>query len=277
MPHAFSRSSHWPAAAFGLGCRSPLRFRRAPSGRRHLSKGGKYAGFCRIPEWRCAGVFQFMNRQIHRPHVHPWLDLMDVIAPPEQPRAGALTVILIQMHRRQRTFWEWERSDWLEILCPSTNNFKVHPNLDDLSVELLNSEKSITTCRTLGLASLLSRRRWQVWATFLDGLSASWRNGNGWNVASAKNGVAPEWVIWVDRWNATTTMQQHSRLRYYVVLLKAGRWLTSKHPVCANPRNCTREIAAEWVATVCRIADRRMDTTDGRRRQTCRPPVICKG
>ncbi len=50
----------------------------------------------------------------------PWLDVMDVIAPPKQPRAGALTVILLEMHKRQRTFWAWERSDWLEILCPST-------------------------------------------------------------------------------------------------------------------------------------------------------------
>ena len=68
----------------------------------------------------------------------PWLDVMDVIAPPKQPRAGALTVVLLEMHKRQRPFWAWERSDWLDILCPSTNSFKVrHPHQNSLSRQLL--------------------------------------------------------------------------------------------------------------------------------------------
>jgi hypothetical protein len=42
------------------------------------------------------------------------------------------------MHKRQRTFWAWERSDWLDILCPSTNDFKVrHPHQNSLSRQLL--------------------------------------------------------------------------------------------------------------------------------------------
>ncbi len=35
-------------------------------------------------------------------------------------------------------FWAWERSDWLDILCPSTNDFKVrHPHQNSLSRQLL--------------------------------------------------------------------------------------------------------------------------------------------
>ena len=266
----------------------------------------------------------------------PWLDVMDVIAPPAQPRAGALTVVLLEMHKRQRTFWAWERSDWLDILCPSTNDFKVRhphqnslsrqllfaggyllrlfddfrnlgaidrpalasrifgrervenavlevvaqirswgyavtaakeaqwtlctlllangsPNLSDLSVDLLQHEKSITTSRNRRPGILVLSKALAALGYIPDDLSASWRDGNGWNAGSAKKGVASEWIAWVDRWKATTTLQEHSRLRYYVILLKAGRWATSRHPACANPKNWTREIAAEWVATVCRM------------------------
>ena len=240
------------------------------------------------------------------------------------------------MHKRQRTFWAWERSDWLEILCPSTNDFKVRhphqnslsrqllfaggyllrlfddfrnlgaidrpalasrifgrervenavlevvaqirswgyavsaakeaqwtlctlllangsPNLGDLSVDLLNSEKSITTSRHRRPGILVLSKALAALGYIPADLSASWRDGNGWNAGSAKKGVASEWIAWVDRWKATTTLQEHSRLRYYVILLKAGRWATSRHPACANPKNWTREIAAEWVATVCRM------------------------
>jgi hypothetical protein len=63
---------------------------------------------------------------------------MAAVDPPEQPRAGALTVILLEMHRRQRPFWVWDRSDWLEILCPSTNNFKIrYPHQNSMSRQLL--------------------------------------------------------------------------------------------------------------------------------------------
>ena len=240
------------------------------------------------------------------------------------------------MHKRQRTFWAWERSDWLEILCPSTNDFKVRhphqnslsrqllfaggyllrlfddfrnlgaidrpalasrifgrervenavlevvaqirswgyavtaakeaqwtlctlllangsPNLSDLSVDLLQHEKSITTSRNRRPGILVLSKALAALGYIPDDLSASWRDGNGWNAGSAKKGVASEWIAWVDRWKATTTLQEHSRLRYYVILLKAGRWATSRHPACANPKNWTREIAAEWVATVCRM------------------------
>jgi hypothetical protein len=268
--------------------------------------------------------------------LRPWLDVMAVIAPPEQPRAGALTVVLLEMHKRQRPFWVWGRSDWLDILCPSTNNFKIRhphqnsqsrqllfagayllrlfddfrglgaidrpalasrifgrqpiettvhevvaqirswgyavsaakeaqwtlctlllangsPNLGDLSLDVLNNEKSITINRHRRPGILVLSKALAALGHIPVDLSASWRDGNGWNAGSARNGVASEWIAWVDRWNATTTLQEHSRLRYYVILLKAGRWVTSRHPGCVNPKNWTREIGAEWVATVCRM------------------------
>jgi len=266
----------------------------------------------------------------------PWIEVMAAVDPPEQPRAGALTVILLEMNRRQRPFWVWDRSDWLEILCPSTNNFKIRyphqnsmsrqllfagayllrlfddfrslgaidrpalasrvfgrqqveravtevvahirswgyavsatndaqwilctlllangsPNLGDLSVDLLHKEKSITTSRHRRPGILVLSKALAALGYISADLSSSWRTGNCRNVGSAKNGVASEWVTWVDRWNATTTLQEHCRGRYYSNLLKAGRWVTSVHPDCATPKDWTRELAAEWVAAVCRM------------------------
>jgi hypothetical protein len=81
------------------------------------------------------------------------------------------------------------------------------PNLRDLSVELLQKEKSITTSRhkrpsILVLSKVLARLGY-----ISADLSSSWRIGNSWNAGAAKKGVASEWVNWVDRWQATTTLQ----------------------------------------------------------------------
>ena len=35
-----------------------------------------------------------------------------------------MTVMLIEMHKRRRAFWEWNTDEWLEILCGSTCDFK---------------------------------------------------------------------------------------------------------------------------------------------------------
>lgn len=49
--------------------------------------------------------------------------VMDAIEPPPQSRSGALTVMLIEMHKRQRAFWGWSSVDWLEILRVTASEF----------------------------------------------------------------------------------------------------------------------------------------------------------
>ena len=61
------------------------------------------------------------------------------------------------------------------------------------------------------------------------------------------------WVEWVERWYRTSTIQKNSRVRHRHLLLKAGRWVTQTHPDCTSPDRWTRELAAEWVAAVCRM------------------------
>jgi hypothetical protein len=87
-------------------------------------------------------------------------------------------------------------------------------------------------------------------------------NTNGWNAGSAKKGVASEWIAWVDRWKATTTLQEHSRLRYYVILLKAGRWARLVIPIAQIPKTGpARSRPNGWHRLP--HANRRLDTADG--------------
>jgi hypothetical protein len=63
---------------------------------------------------------------------------MEAIKPPSQSRAGAMTVMLIEMHKRRRAFWGWATDEWFEILCPSTRAFwKRYPHTNGHSRQML--------------------------------------------------------------------------------------------------------------------------------------------
>jgi hypothetical protein len=68
--------------------------------------------------------------------------------------------------------------------------------------------------------------------------------------SAACNGVDPEWLGWVNRWYATTTLSQASRRGVYYSMIKVGRWLAPEHPDVVSPAAWTRDVAAEWVAAV---------------------------
>ena len=268
--------------------------------------------------------------------LRPWNDIMLAVDPPKQPQAGAITILLAEMHERQRPFWVWKRNDWLEIFRTSTKDFVIRyphsnsqsrqllvsgayllhlfqdfrslglidrsalagrifgrsriesaieevvrtirswgyseyqakqvqwvlctvllanksPRLEDLTVELLEDEKRLMTVRHRRSHILVLSKALAALGYIPNDLSATWRVGSMKNVGSATNGVAPEWVRWVDRWYATSTLQEHCRRRYRLILLKAGRWVTELHPDYVTPDCWTRELAAEWVATVCHM------------------------
>jgi hypothetical protein len=125
------------------------------------------------------------------------------------------------------------------------------PHLEDITLDLLEEERNVTRVRYRQAAiGVLSRA--------LAGLSAIAhplsRPPARSTFGDARNGAPAEWVSWAERWRDTCTLQPKSRKTQFIYLLKAGRWIASAHPECVSPDRWTREIAAEWVGTVCRMA-----------------------
>lgn len=66
-------------------------------------------------------------------------------------------------------------------------------------------------------------------------------------------GVYPEWLQWVERWTATSTLTLKVRQMYRCILLKVGRWLATEHPQIREPSQWTRSLCAEYLAMVQHI------------------------
>jgi hypothetical protein len=258
---------------------------------------------------------------------------MAAIKAPQQARAGALTVMLVEMHARGRALWGWTNKEWLEVFCSSTSVFRKRyphtsghtrqmlvagiyllqlfddfrqlgiidraalacrtfgrprietilkrvidlamswgygrfqakdvqwavctallanksPRLEDLTLELLETERTLTAVDYRRSSIVVLSRVLAGLGIVPHPLAKLARRSN---MGVATNGVHPEWVAWVERWNNTSTLQKKSRYRIYINVLKAGRWVTATHPEFTSPASWTRELAAEWVAVVCRI------------------------
>jgi integrase len=148
--------------------------------------------------------------------------------------------------------WGYGRSKTQEVqwaVCTALLANK-SPHLEDLTVSLLEAERSATTVDSHRASIGVLSRALAGLGIIPQALPSRCHNPSAGN---PRNGVAPEWVKWVDRWRATSTLQPSSRNRHHTYLLKAARWVTGTHPDCASPDQWTRELAAEWVAVVCRM------------------------
>ncbi len=76
----------------------------------------------------------------------------------------------------------------------------------------------------------------------------------GHNAAPVIEGAHPEWVKWVERWHATSTLTPRVRRTTRTIMAKAGRWLAAEHPEVTEPAQWTRQICAAWVAAVDRMS-----------------------
>ncbi len=65
--------------------------------------------------------------------------------------------------------------------------------------------------------------------------------------------VPIEWAQWCQRWYETSTWQPSGRVNALYRLLQTGRWLAHVHPEVTSPEQWTREVAAEYVASVDRM------------------------
>ena len=281
---------------------------------------------------------------------------MAAIKAPKQSRAGALTVMLVEMHKRQRAFWGWTADEWLEILWCSTSAFRKcyrqtnghsrqmlvagvyllqrfddfrklgiidrtalacrifgrsrienaikwavdkaaswgygrfqakdvqwavctvllankSPRLEDLALEVLETERKLTAvyCRRSSIV-VLSRVLADLGIIPHPLAKLSGHSSMG----DVTNGVDSVWLSWVERWHKTSTLQENSRYRHLVNLLKTGRWVTIKHPEFTSPENWTRDLAAEWVALVCRMTIGEWTQVDRRFQKNRGKPLSAK-
>ena len=65
-------------------------------------------------------------------------------------------------------------------------------------------------------------------------------------------GASAEWMTWVDRWFATSTLAPNARRLFRQTLTKTGRWLIAEYPHINTPSDWTRETCASWIAQVMR-------------------------
>jgi integrase len=266
----------------------------------------------------------------------PVQDVMNVIRVRPANQCTCATILLLEMHRRQMTFWGWQEAEWIETICTSPTDFcKRHSLADDTVRPYIAAVAYILCCfvdvPALGTINQVNLSRHIFGHDRIDliirqvvELTAGWGFGRGVakdlqtavaalilanrsptfmdmtvafldqqrrlatssrrsaailnvsrvlvtlgytgsalpyfpapngppSVGDVRNGVPAEWITWVERWRSTTTLQAKTRRMYCVYLYKAGRWLAKVHPECATPAAWTREIAAECVATVCRL------------------------
>ena len=67
-------------------------------------------------------------------------------------------------------------------------------------------------------------------------------------------GISTKWIQAAERWRATSTLCPRTRAEFFYLVLKIGRWITTKHPGEASPELWTRETAARCVAESCRMS-----------------------
>jgi hypothetical protein len=61
--------------------------------------------------------------------------------------------------------------------------------------------------------------------------------GHGGKLGEVTEGIAAEWISFVQRWRQTSTLQYVTRREIYYDILKAGRWATKMRPNEASRNN----------------------------------------
>jgi hypothetical protein len=72
---------------------------------------------------RCGHPPLWVEKTLHR-LTTPIDEVTTCIRSPKQSRSGALTVLILEMHHRQTSFWRWTRREWLQIFCSSRKAFQ---------------------------------------------------------------------------------------------------------------------------------------------------------
>jgi integrase len=65
--------------------------------------------------------------------------------------------------------------------------------------------------------------------------------------------LSEEWFSWCKRWFETSTLRPSTRHSHFYRLLVAGRWLRAKHSSVTRPDQWSRQLAAEYIATISQM------------------------
>jgi hypothetical protein len=127
------------------------------------------------------------------------------------------------------------------------------PDLRDLTVSFLEEQRRLSnTSRRSGSILTLSKVLMTLGLTGR-ALSHPPQSDRVKAMVGVCDGVPSQWLEWVEKWFSTSTLERKTRRMYRLSLFKVGRWLAAVHPQCLGPGDWTREIAADWVAAVCRM------------------------
>lgn len=122
------------------------------------------------------------------------------------------------------------------------------PRLEDLSTEVLTSLREDPAIGRWGRSPLYGIHR----AVAALGHADAPPRATGGQPHQIE-GACPEWMTWVDKWAATSTLTPRVRQNYHGQLAKTGRWLAAEHPEISSPADWTRTTCASWVARVDRM------------------------
>ena len=160
----------------------------------------------------------------------PLDDVMDIIRPPQPTRAGTMTVLILEMHGRQMSFWGWTQDDWREVLCSSKKAFEQrYPNtnghnrlmlfLTGYLLRLFDDFRSLGVIDRLAMTSrLFGRARIQAAIKQVVNLVLSWGYGRG-------RALSIQWALC-----QVLLVNKSPRLQDITVnLLEAERQLAKRH------------------------------------------------
>ena len=150
--------------------------------------------------------------------------------------------------------WGYQgRSESLMSMVAELLLINQRPELEALSVELIKSAKARWPASQY--RSALYSRLFRVLGAL--GIIEASTPANPAMANSSRAArvadVPSAWTSTVERWEATSPLTLRSRTHVSAAVFKAGRWLQSAHPEVTTPEHWTRELAADYVAAVCRM------------------------
>lgn len=66
-------------------------------------------------------------------------------------------------------------------------------------------------------------------------------------------GMHSEWIHWCQRWYSASTIERQTRRRYYIHLLRVGRWLAQNYPDIRSPTQWTPALTQAFAQEVDRL------------------------